>query len=376
MPARRFLAPLAVLIALLASPELSADVTFDSVLPDEGTVGTLLDVRLEGDLGKGKPKLWLTHSMDESAKPKKTKLKVTTITDLGNGESSVSAFFKKTKTGPGLYHLHVKPKGSGQVEQIFEAVFTVVAPMIDDVTPETAASKELITITGGFFGGPKKPVVRLISEATGKQKKAKVKEVTGGTELVVKLPKLKPGTYQVQVSNKVGSSLAAHPITSTGNPGDGFIRATFASDANQLLVTNFFSSSSPSGSPPFAGAFSSGSTGGPGIAATQLVGARLIGFQGITLGIAFEFEPGVTPTPHVIDMEGDSAVFVVSLGQSKPLASWDEADGVPGRLTITSSTATRIQGTFEFDLAIEDSEPPVFDLHITNGEFDLPVQSS
>ena len=55
-------APIALLLVLLASPALRAQVTLDSLLPDEGTVGTLLDLRLMGDTGKGKPRVWFTRA--------------------------------------------------------------------------------------------------------------------------------------------------------------------------------------------------------------------------------------------------------------------------------------------------------------------------
>ena len=90
-------APLALLLVLLASPALRAQVTLDSLLPDQGTVGTLLDLRLMGDTGKGKPRVWFTRADDTANKPRKTKLKVKALTDLGGGLSSLSVSFKKTE---------------------------------------------------------------------------------------------------------------------------------------------------------------------------------------------------------------------------------------------------------------------------------------
>jgi len=76
--------------------------------------------------------------------------------------------------------------------------------------PGSASPKDLITVTGRFFGGPKKPVVRLAG--TGKPKKAKVigkpTVVEGNDTLLARVPKLPGGSYSALVSSKAGTGVA------------------------------------------------------------------------------------------------------------------------------------------------------------------------
>lgn len=212
----------AVLLILGAPRAALSQVELIEVTPDEGTVGTVIEFELTGDLGKGKPKMWLVLADDPAKKPKKTTLKVMSVVSQGGGASTVSASFKNTKTGPGAYDLHVKPKGKGQDEAVFGAAFTLRAPEITDVTPDTVASKGTIMVTGAFFGGPKKPKVQLFG--TGKPKKGKVVQATD-SELMVKLPKLPGGDYSLSVQSKVGATIEANAFTVTGGgsggPGSG-----------------------------------------------------------------------------------------------------------------------------------------------------------
>ena len=62
--------PNALLIACLlalSTQALRAEVTLDSVLPAEGTVGSSLVLQLTSDAGGGKVKAWLTRADDTTA---------------------------------------------------------------------------------------------------------------------------------------------------------------------------------------------------------------------------------------------------------------------------------------------------------------------
>lgn len=372
--ARAFALLAALLLAhALSAPALSAEVGFESFTPDEGSVGTEFELQLSGDLGKGKPKLWLTLADDPAAKPRKTKLKVGDVTDLGKGVQALTVSFKSTKTGPGLYDLHVKPKGKGQVEQIFEGAFSVRAPTLDAVSPESALSKAEVTITGAFFGG-KKPVVRFTPSEGGKSKKAKVLDLVDGDTLLVKLPKLQAGAHDVSVSTKVGEAMLAEAFSAFGPQVKDQLSAHFAS-VEPLLVENYVATG-PNSPDTVLAAFH---TEFQGLHTTTITtGINLGGGAEFSFSFGFPFEPGGTPTPHTLE-EGTFAVnfnFVVI--QDPPDVTWipETVSVMPGTITITSSTKKRVRGNFAFTLSPTGDMPPAGDLVITNGQFDLAVKEA
>ncbi len=369
--AARFLP--AILACFLALQPTLVAADLESVSPDEGTVGTSLELRLSGELGKGKPKVWLTLAGDESKKPKKTKLKVTDVIDEGGGVMRLVAAFKNTKTGAGVYDLHVKPKGKGLVEQAFDDAFTVLAPTIDGVTPDTAAPKGEVTITGtALGGGAKKPKVRLAPVGGGKAKKASVTQANGDASLVVKLPKLTAGMYDVLVSNAVGDVVASAALTVTGSGGPGggggnMVTATLSS-GEALVTTSYVAKNNGSG---VAQAFSVPSSDGP---KTIITSGMKVGAEEISFSMAFLFEAGVTPTPFTIDVDDVFTGFNIAASQTQPDVSWYTDDGVPGTLTVTSATSSQIQGTFEFDVPPGSVMPASDNLTFMNGTFDVSIQ--
>ncbi len=358
------------LLLVVASVPLHAQLDLDALLPDEGTIGTGLDLRLMGDLGKGKPKVWLTLAGDAAPKPKKTKLKVGDVADLGGGLSSLAVSFKKTKTGAGLYDLHVKPKGKGQVEQVFEGAFTVRAPEVGTVSREVAEPKQEIMISGGFLGAPKKPKVFLLPGAGGKARKAKVRGVTAGEVMTVKLPKLADGVYDVVVANTVGEDVLPGALTIVGGGGGGggseHFSMTLASAQQSLLVTQFQANAVLEGFK-----ISLGPT-----RQVVLTAGMVVGQESTSISLTFPFEPGVTPTPFTIEMGDDATQFAAAVSQSQPDADWYEGtDVVPGMLTVTSATANRVTGTFGFTLEPGSPSPAAGDLEITNGMFDVELSA-
>jgi hypothetical protein len=376
MTLRSSRAPLALLLLLLVSSTLRADVTLDSLTPAEGTVGTQLDLRLMGDTGKGKPKVWFTLAGDTANKPKKTKLKVTDLSSLGGDLSSLAVSFSKTKTGAGVYDLHVKPKGKGQVEQVFKAAFTMRAPTVARVSPDVAAPKDIVMITGDFFGSPKKPAVFIAPSAGGKRKKAKVQQVMGGTTLVVKLPKLKAGTYDLLVANKVGEALLAAGLTITGRRGGNGtdrLSMTLSSPQQPLLTNSFVAEGRLTGPGSFVSAFNGSSQFGD---ITIITALMLIGGESIGLSMSFPFNPGVTPTPFTVQMGDNPDFFGFLVSQSEPAADWGDDGIIPGSLTVTSASANRVTGTYSFTLVPIGDDPAADDLEMTQGMFDVSVQAA
>ncbi|GJM23263.1 MAG: hypothetical protein DHS20C15_31780 [Planctomycetota bacterium] len=365
-----------LLCALLAlTPALHAEVELDALLPAQGTVGTELTLSLTGDLGKGKPKLWLTHADDASPKPKKTKLKVSAIELLeegGAGGGTLTVSFRKTKTGAGLYDLHVKPKGAGQVEQVFEGVFTMRNPVIDAVTPELALAKSEIMITGDFFGMPKKPIVRVTPSEGGKSKKAKVKQVIDADTLLVKLPKLPEGEFDLSVSTKVGTStLEAAFDTLPPGVSDRF-SATFNSSVQSLLLNEYLATG-PDQPGVVLAAFHNEFMGEHTTIITT--GLDLGGGSEFSLSLGFPFDPGGTATPFTLENGASFSNFNLVVSQESPDADWalEVIGTVSGTLTVSSATKKRIKGSFEFTLVPAGSAPAASDLEITEGEFDLSV---
>ncbi len=366
-----------LLAFLFTGAALHADVSLDSLLPVEGTVGTPLDVQLMGDIGKGKPKLWFTLADDDSKKPRKTKLKVTEVTDMGGSLFCLATSFKKTKTGAGVYDLHVKPKGKGLIEQVFPAAFTMRDPSVDEADPDSANSKDVIEITGEFFGGgPAKPRVLLVPTTGGKIKKAKVQELTDGASLMVKLPKLSDGIYDVAVITKVGLGLleAGLSIVNIGGGGGGSFKdhlsMTLAS-VEQTLLTTQYEAKGPNhgGSVLFAINQSM-----PGFPITIITSKMIFGIdKGIGISLGFPFEPGVTPTPFTFQMGQTSPQFNIVVSQDMPDADWWTGGAlmVPGSVTVNSATKKRIKGSFQFTLVPATPSPAAGNLVIQSADFDI-----
>lgn len=371
----RFARTAAVLVTLAAAA--SAQLTLDSIVPAEGTVGTAIEVALSGDLGKGKPKLWLTRADDAATKPKPTKLKVGDVGALGPGQNGLAVSFAKTKTGPGLYDLHVRLKG--QDEQVFEDVFSVRAPTVDSVTPDTAAAKDEVTVRGMHFGLVGKPKVSLIPQAGGKIKKAKVGKGATDDTLTIKLPKVDAGTYDLLVATKVGEGLLEGALVIQGPAGGGggdFLKATLSNDTMAMLTSNL---EFPQGFGSSLFAFDQSTAGAP---ATVITGSMTVGgLGGENFGMSFSipFDPVNTPTPYTIEMPTDPTGFFniaasqdpVTGGQDGP--SWHAGfgDTTASTLTVTGADAQGMQGTFHFVLLPDDDNPGAGVVTLSDGSFSV-----
>ena len=83
--------------------------------------------------------------------------------------------------------------------------FTVKAPEISSVDPDSGSAGDKITISGNYFGS-KKGGVHLGYESKGKYKKPSCFVISwDADEIVFVVPKLPVGTYDVIVTNSVGS---------------------------------------------------------------------------------------------------------------------------------------------------------------------------
>ncbi len=102
----------------------------------------------------------------------------------------------------GTYDVTIQPKGVSPI--IVPDGFTIVAPEIDSIEPSGGSAGDEITINGFFFGTKKGKIT-----LDGKNCKAvswMMASVTGDSEIRFMVPKgLAPGTYELKVTNGVGS---------------------------------------------------------------------------------------------------------------------------------------------------------------------------
>ena len=158
--------------------------------PRAGTIGTAVALNGSG-FGAGKPKVYLDAAGTQMA------FKVLNYTD-----ALIHAQWTK-KSPPGVYNLMVQPKEKG-IAPITQGSFEIKLPEIGAPLPSSGAVGNPIVLNGNFFGSPAKPIVYL-SKAGGKPRKGKVTSATM-TSIHFLVPKLDPGTYDVTVVNKIGTS--------------------------------------------------------------------------------------------------------------------------------------------------------------------------
>jgi subtilisin family serine protease len=165
--------------------------------PTEGTIGTQVEITNLLSLGEKQPKVLIGES----------KCKVETFT-----ASSVSCLLKKVKsTNPPetTYDVTIIRKGKGVEPIVLPNAFSIMAPSIATITPNSGLPTDSVTITGSFFG-PKKVKAFMDDGMGGKAKKGKIVSLTmdpntGASTLEILVPtKLAPGVYNVTVTNKVG----------------------------------------------------------------------------------------------------------------------------------------------------------------------------
>jgi hypothetical protein len=118
---------------------------------------------------------------------------------------------KVSPTTPiGTNDLTIEPKGKGAEPILKENAFSIMAPKIKKISPNSGKAKDIITITGSFFGTKKVKVY--MEEGNGKNKKCKIIYLTmdpetGVSTVQIQVPKgLEPGPVDVTVTNKMVGS--------------------------------------------------------------------------------------------------------------------------------------------------------------------------
>jgi CSLREA domain-containing protein len=175
----------------------------------EGTIGTLITLT-GADFGAKKGKILVGG---ETAK----------IVKDGWTRNSVTCEIKKPLT-PGIAYDVIEqrkePKGVTPITSI--GVFTMLAPEIISVEPDSGSTPDEILIRGNYFG-TKKGKIYLENLVSKEQKSCKVKEwsmydlVNGDSRIRFVVPKVSSkfpaGEYLLKVSNKVGTTTASSNFT-------------------------------------------------------------------------------------------------------------------------------------------------------------------
>jgi hypothetical protein len=163
------------------------------VIPGEGAVGTIIEIRGKG-FGAKKGKVYLGT----------VALKVLVWED-----EIIQCLINKPLS-PSAYDVTIQPKGA--VGTSFKKAFSVDAPRIGSVSPNHGGQGTEVTISGDFFGTSKGKVT-----LGGKNCKVLTWEMdpsTGKSTILILIPKgLGPGTYNLTVANKVDSDTMEGVIT-------------------------------------------------------------------------------------------------------------------------------------------------------------------
>ena len=122
------------------------------------------------------------------------------------------------KMEPRLSDVIIQPKGQAPV--IVQNVFTAMVSVVDSITPATGSPEDPIAVAGDYFGTEKGAVrFRYLSGGTLRSKRCKVTSwtmdpATGESSVTFTVPdRVAPGTYDVVVSNKIGSTVVPGSFT-------------------------------------------------------------------------------------------------------------------------------------------------------------------
>jgi hypothetical protein len=119
-------------------------------------------------------------------------------------DSSTTFEVRKTLT-PGSYDLVVQPEEpKGTAPIIYPGTFTMMAPKIVSIDPDSGISEDTVVLSGNFFGSKKGKVY--LGAHKCKVLTWAMDAVTGTSQLRFVVPKkMSPGTYDITVTNRVGS---------------------------------------------------------------------------------------------------------------------------------------------------------------------------
>lgn len=171
-----------------------------SIEPSEGTAWD--EIIIKGEFfGSKKGKIYLEYEEGNLMKTINCKV-LKWWMDPTTGESEV--IFKVPKMLPAMCYVVLDPYGViPEVEE--EDGFTVKAPEILDVNPNSGSVGESITIAGDYFG-VKKGKVYLGYVSQGKFVKKNCPVLSwSDEEIVAVVPKLSSGSYDLIITNSVGS---------------------------------------------------------------------------------------------------------------------------------------------------------------------------
>jgi hypothetical protein len=135
---------------------------------------------------------------------------------------SITCEIKNALPPPGPYDIEVKPKEpKGVVPITYRGLYTMMAPEITSVEPNSGSAPAEIVLSGYYFGTKKGKVY--LEDSAGKKKTCKVTEwsmydkVYGDSSIRFIVPKvsksLPAGSYVLKVENKVGAVIASTNFT-------------------------------------------------------------------------------------------------------------------------------------------------------------------
>ena len=176
-----------------------------------GTMGTRFTVTGER-FGIKKPKVYIKHEIRPGIV-----LKVNAKVEAWS-DTSITCLLSKP-IPPGIYDLWMKPHIRG-AKPYSAGAFTIMPPIIDEVTPDTFTPGATITVSGRYFTN-KKPKVYLKDLTSSKKRQCRVVNSTmdpetGVSSLNFVVPQWGAGKYEVILKTSVSQSVK--PLSLSINP--------------------------------------------------------------------------------------------------------------------------------------------------------------
>ena len=173
-----------------------------SLWPNKGSIGTQITI-IDSGFGSEKGKVLIGNAS--------TKI-------ISWSDSLITAEIAKAlPLGP--HAVVVKPKEPKRAAPIvYNGAFTMLPPETISIDPVSGTEGAEITVSGNYFGS-KKGKVYLVNPSSGKKKNCKIitwsmDSVIGESHIHFVVPKKMPlGTYNITVTNKVGSHTLANGFT-------------------------------------------------------------------------------------------------------------------------------------------------------------------